>query len=86
MKPDYYKSFKKDVVKLPVNLHKRLAERLLLFEQTPFHPLLNNHALKGKYSGLRSINITGDYRAIYQPTGNDVALFLYINTHSNLYR
>ncbi len=85
MKPDYQKSFKKDVARLKPSVHKQLAERLFLFEHDPFHPLLRNHALKGKYLGLRSINITGDYRAIYQPAGADVAVFLYLNTHSNLY-
>ena len=85
MTPDYHKTFKKDLARLPASIHRQLAERLLLFERDAFHPLLRNHSLKGRYAGLRSINITGDYRAIYQPTRTNIALFLYIDTHSNLY-
>ena len=85
MRTQFDKSFTKDAGKLQAGIKSKLAERLRMFSENPFHPLLNNHALKGKYVGLRSINITGDYRAIYQPIGNNVALFLYMDTHSNLY-
>ena len=85
IKTQFDKSFTKDSRRLQAGTKRKLAERLRLFVETPFHPLLNNHALKGNYAGLRSINITGDYRAIYQPTGTNIALFIYIDTHSNLY-
>ncbi len=51
----------------------------------PFHPLLNNHPLAGRWTGYRSINITGDYRAIYELIEEDLAYFVTIDTHSNLY-
>ena len=49
-----------------------------------FDPILNNHALKGKYLGYRSINITGDLRVLYKKEGN-MMIFTVIDTHSNLY-
>jgi len=34
---------------------------------------------------LRSINITGDLRLVYEEIDEDVARFLDLDTHSNLY-
>ena len=53
--------------------------------ENPFHSLLNNHALSGKYSGYRSINIGGDLRAIYEPISLDIAFFIIMGTHPELY-
>ena len=85
MRVDTHRSFGKGVEKLDPKIKRKLAERLRLFASEPFHPLLDNHALTGEYEGVRSINITGDFRAIYLPTGLDVTLFMYIGTHSQLY-
>ena len=46
---------------------------------------LNNHALHGEYLGYRSINITGDLRAVYEIQDEKAVKFLFIDTHSNLY-
>ncbi len=51
-----------------------------------YNPLLNNHALSGKYTGYRSINITGNTRVIYKFLDENVILFVEIGTHSELYR
>lgn len=67
------------------NRQKQCDERLLLFGKHPFDPLLNNHALNGKYLGYRSINITGDIRAVFRMLDTDTAYFVVIDTHSNLY-
>jgi addiction module RelE/StbE family toxin len=83
----YHKSFKKSYKKLPKNVQLAFKKRVVLFKLDSFHPLLSNHALSGKHSGCRSINITGDYRAIYIhyiQTG-DVIEFLQIGTHAQLY-
>lgn len=78
-------SFKKKYKKLKPGEQKKLQDRLLLFERRPMDPILNNHALKGKYRGYRSINVTGDLRAIYKLVKKGTALFIKIDTHSNLY-
>lgn len=81
----YKKDFNKKTKRLPVFIREPLAERLRLFVSSPHHPLLNNHALTGKWRGYRSINVTGDWRAIYQPINADIALFVDVDTHHNLY-
>lgn len=82
----YHRDFTKAYKKLPSNAKDKLKERLVLFEQDKSNPLLNNHPLKGKYLGLRSINITGDLRAIYKHQPGDVIILVALDTHSNLYR
>ena len=46
---------------------------------------LNNHPLKGKWSGYRSINISGDLRALYKEMGEDKVIFTNIGSHNQLY-
>lgn len=77
--------FKKRVRRLPFKIKKSLAERLRLFAETPYHPLLDNHTLKGIWRGYRSINITGDWRVVYEPVGTNVARLMEVDTHHNLY-
>lgn len=79
------KDFNKDYKKLPKKIQEKFKERVLLFEKDQFDPVLNNHALKGEYSGYRSINVTGDIRAIFKITGEEV-IFIAIDSHSNLYK
>lgn len=80
--------FHKKFLKQQKNLRKiwdKIDERLILFVENPNHPLLNNHSLHGEYGGFRSINITGDIRAVYEDAGLDLAIFVAIGTHSELY-
>ncbi len=86
MRISFHRSFEKKYVKLTVQLKVKVKERNTLFEGSPFDPLLNNHALKGKFKGHRSINVTGDWRIVYRVVADDVALFVDIDTHSNLYK
>ena len=79
-----HKKFLKDYKKLSISQKERFKERRNLFIADEFNPVLNNHALKGKYLGYRSINITGDLRAIFKRDSNS-ALFVTIDFHSNLY-
>lgn len=67
-------------------MQKHIDEKLLLFGKNPFDPILNNHSLQGKFLGYRSINITGDYRAIFRLLDDDTALFVEVDTHGNLYK
>ncbi len=62
----------------------KLLERISCFGDNPLHPTLRNHALRGKYKAYRSIDITGDIRALYVQNGNDV-VFDVVGTHSQLY-
>ena len=47
--------------------------------------MLENHPLQGKYNGFRSISITGDFRVLYDPVNHELAHFILIGTHSELY-
>jgi addiction module RelE/StbE family toxin len=78
---DFYKSYRK----LPQRIKEQFKLRRDLFVQNEFHPQLNNHGLLGKYVGHRSINITGDYRAIYEKRGQDVVYWVSVGTHAQLY-
>lgn len=79
-----HKDFEKQFVKLTPSQQKKFKERRNIFLQAQFHPILNNHALHGKYAGYRSINITGDLRVIFKKEDEDV-MFVAIDSHSNLY-
>jgi len=80
----YHRLFEKDFDKLPRNVQLKFYERVELFRTGTFHPLLNNHSVEKRFPGCRSINVTGDYRAIFSERG-DTALFVRIGTHSELY-
>ena len=80
-----HKAFKKQFQKLPLKVKKKFFDKMELFLNNQFHPLLNNHAVDGVYLGWRSINITGDYRALYEQKSEDVVMFMRIGTHSELY-
>ncbi len=80
----FRKRFRKQVQKLSDPLVEQLGERLELFIANPYHPLLHNHQLSGDYADFRSINISGDLRALYYIEG-DAYVFVYIGTHAQLY-
>ena len=62
----------------------QFIERKNLFLEDSLHPLLNNHSVDYAYPGWRSINVTGDYRALYEEL-EDGVVFMKIGTHSELY-
>lgn len=76
--------FEKQAEKIPRKVYGAFRKRLVLFTQTPFHSLLENHPLRGEYVGKRSINITGDYRAIFEDR-DDTVTFIAIGRHRDLY-
>jgi addiction module RelE/StbE family toxin len=81
-----HKSFKKQFDKLAPKFQKKFFERVELFLTEPYNAILNNHDVDAVYPGWRSINITGDYRALYEPKNEDFVVFMRIGTHSELYR
>lgn len=85
MKIDYSRSFKKDYKKLAFKLRNQFRERLILFRENQFNPLLNNHFVHYPYEGCQSINVSGDVRALFE-INNDGALFIRIGSHSELYK
>lgn len=79
------KKFKKSFGKQPETVKRQFIERRLLFESEPYHPLLHNHALIGKYSDCRSFNVNGDIRTIFAFVDPGTVHLIDIGTHSQLY-
>lgn len=90
----YSRNFVKGYRKAGKKVQNAFLQRQKLFIDDPFHPLLRNHALSGRYKGMRSINVTGDWRAIYseqvhkhgQVKQGKSITFEEIGTHSQLYK
>ncbi|MCL5782094.1 MAG: type II toxin-antitoxin system mRNA interferase toxin, RelE/StbE family [Patescibacteria group bacterium] len=78
--------FDKAVNKLPPKVVAMLKMRVQLFMINPFSVELNNHQLHGYLRNYKSINITGDYRLIYEQYDDDTVRFINIGRHRELYR
>jgi len=84
MKVFYKDKFDKKFIKLNSKIQNQFYKRLEVFLVYKFHPILNNHKVDKKFPGCRSINITGDYRAIFEDK-EEIINFVNIGTHSELY-
>jgi addiction module RelE/StbE family toxin len=83
---EYSNKFIKSLKKASRGVQGAVRIRLEIFLNDKFHPVLNNHLLQGKYQGCRSINITGDWRAVFWEVDGDVVHFVALGTHSQLYK
>lgn len=87
---DYSSKFNKQLKKSPLEIKIAFRNRLSIFIKDKFNPQLNNHALSGNLKGCRSINITGDWRAIYSENTDKnrekLVIFELLGTHSQLYK
>ena len=85
---EYSRKFDKDLKKSPTKIKIAFKKRREIFQQNQFHPLLNNHLLTGNLKGYRSINITGDWRALYIDLDDKIEWveFVDLGTHSELYK
>jgi len=86
MKIRFHGNFEKQYRKLRKNEQSQVRKRLSLFSKDEFNPILNNHPLSGKYKGYRSVNITGDIRALYKYQNPSIRIFVVIDSHGNLYK
>lgn len=89
MKVRFSRTFVKQYHKAGVKIQSAFEKRLRLFMKNPNHPQLRNHSLKNILKGLRSINITGDWRALYseyKQNGELIVIFELLGTHSQLYK
>lgn len=85
MEIEFSAVFRKQYHKANEKIKKSFAKRLKLFKQNPHNPILRNHSLTGIYKNQKSINITGDWRAIYSQIGNKI-IFEALGTHAQLYK
>ncbi len=78
-------TFEKKLKKISPQIKNHFYDRLTLFELDKFHSSLNNHSVEKAFPGCRSINITGDYRAIFKEVSENGVIFLLIGTHAEIY-
>lgn len=84
---NYSHSFIKALKKAPRKIKISFRNRLEILLIDKFHPLLHNHQLMGEFQNYRSINISGDWRAIFREFDNGkVIYFDFLGTHSQLYQ
>ena len=89
MKIVFDPAFLRKLKKLNARTRKSFKEKILLFSKNPNDLQIDNHALRDEYKKYRSIDITSDYRAIYEEItiGNEiVSYFIIIGTHAELYK
>lgn len=81
------KSFTKSFDRLPVRLRDKVILALSVFEADPFDPRLRNHALRGRFADLRSVDVTGDVRVLFREFDGAYELveLVDVGTHSKLY-
>lgn len=86
MRIKFRKSFVRMLDKAPVKIRAAFYRKIEIFQSDPFCPALRNHKLAGRLNGCRSIDITGDWRAIYEDEDRDLVIFLLLGTHGTLYK
>ena len=82
-------TFKKQYKKTTSSIKNSFQIKLNIFIQDKNNYQLRSHSLKGEFKGLKSINITGDWRALYKEAiENDqvIITFVLLGTHSQLYK
>lgn len=85
MKVGYSKRFKKQYKKLSENMQIKFTERLNIFIENQQDERLQIHKLYGKFKNLKSINVTGDTRAVFEEIVSGKIEFTAIGSHSELY-
>lgn len=77
--------FEKKFEKLPQHIQKIAAQKILFFENNPFHPGLNTHKLKGHLFSFWSFYINDKYRVLFRFLKNNEVIYYDIDTH-NIYK
>lgn len=72
MKIIFQKSFQKQLLKLWPKLKNKFKERLGIFLNNKFDPILNYHKLNWELSEFSSINISWDIRALFVEQWNTI--------------
>ena len=85
MRIEFKRQFLKRYAKAPSPIRVKCDERIRLFAGEPNHPVLNNHSLGGDRLGKWSINITGNWRTLYEFVDENTVVFVEIGTHPYLY-
>lgn len=82
--PEFKKSYKKRVSNRP-KLVLRTSQRIKLFQENPYNPILKDHPLVGSKNNLRAFSVAGDIRVVYLRKAADHIILLDIGTHNQVY-
>ena len=85
MKIKYLPKFKKQFKKLPNIIQNQFQSRMAILINDITNPILKVHPLKGNFAGYWSMNVSGDFRALFYYEDETIVVFALIGTHSNLY-
>jgi addiction module RelE/StbE family toxin len=80
------RNFTKQYSKASSKIQQAFQDRVQLLLSNPLHPQLRLHLLQGRLNGYHSINITGDWRALFIYRDKTTIVFHALGTHSQLYR
>ena len=86
MRINFSRTFRKQYNKAPKKIQQSFDKRFKIFIKDSSNLVLNNHSLMGSLKGLKSINITGDWRAVYSQINSRIIIFEILGTHSQLYK
>lgn len=81
---DFTNLFNKQRKEAPLEIKVAFREALEIFLEDRNHITLRSHTLTGKYTGIRSIDITDDWRALYREEPERI-IFVELGTHDQLY-
>ncbi|MBI2415237.1 MAG: type II toxin-antitoxin system mRNA interferase toxin, RelE/StbE family [Candidatus Kerfeldbacteria bacterium] len=80
------RNFTKQYSKASHKIQLAFQNRVQLLLSNPQHSQLRLHLLQGRLRGYYSINITGDWRALFIYRNDQTIVFQAIGTHSQLYK
>lgn len=66
-------------------LSQKIDKQLALFKENPKHPSLRTHKLAGNSDNRWSISITRSIRMVYILEEKDLAYFIDLGTHDEVY-
>lgn len=64
----------------------KIEKQIKLFETDPKHPSLRTHKLTGNLTNRWSVSISRGLRMVYVILDNDVAYFVDLGTHDQVYK
>lgn len=82
---NFVKSYGKRI-KNDKKLKIQVGNRIDLFKNDRLNSILKDHQLKGGKIKYRSFSITGDIRVIYYFQSENIAIFVDIGSHNQVYK
>lgn len=67
-------------------LVSRIEKQIKIFESNPKHPSLRTHKLTGTLANRWSISVSKSLRMVYIISDKDVAYFVDLGTHDQVYK